>query len=101
MIVYESEAIDEVRRLGSWYRARRPEALERVFARFRETIRRIEENPLGFPLYPGEPDIRRALVPRYPLAIIYLVAQGHVHVIAVAHGRRREGYWRARAKLLP
>ena len=100
MIVYEAEAIEEVRRVGQWYREHRPEALERVFTRFRETVRRIEETPVGFPLYPGEPDIRRALVPRYPLAIVYILLGSEIHIIAVAHGRRRQGYWRERAKRL-
>ena len=101
MIVYEPEAIEEIRHLGDWYRQHRPEAFTRFFARFRETLYRIEEGPASFPLYPGEPDIRRALVPRYPIAIVYVVVRENVHVVAVAHGRRSEGYWRGRAKRLP
>lgn len=40
---------------------------------------------------------RRWLLTRFPFAVVYrLAANGSVRVLAVAHHRRRPGYWQAR-----
>ena len=41
---------------------------------------------------------RRWLLTRFPYAVVYrLAVDGSVRVLAVAHHRRRPGYWRTRA----
>jgi len=44
--------------------------------------------------------IRRALVDRFPYAIIYRVDRESIHVLAVAHLHQRPSYWRHR-KMAP
>jgi hypothetical protein len=44
------------------------------------------------------PDIRRARLQEYPLSIIYRERGGEIQVLAVAHDRRRPGYWTRRAR---
>ena len=39
---------------------------------------------------------RRVLVPRFPYAIVYRRDPDSVVILAVAHQRRRPGYWRGR-----
>ena len=39
---------------------------------------------------------RRALVDRFPYSIVYRHTADAVVIVAVAHGRRRPGYWRRR-----
>ena len=34
--------------------------------------------------------------PRYPFTLVYLLRGDGIEVVAVAHGRRRPGYWRSR-----
>ena len=41
---------------------------------------------------------RRLLVLGFPYAVIYAVEPDVVFVLAVAHTRRRPGYWRGRAR---
>ena len=41
--------------------------------------------------------LRRVLVPGFPYGLIYHPAPDRVFVVAVAHVRRRPGYWRSRA----
>ncbi|MGH8597262.1 MAG: type II toxin-antitoxin system RelE/ParE family toxin [Gammaproteobacteria bacterium] len=41
-------------------------------------------------------NLRRALLNRFPFSLIYASEQGAILVIAVAHQRRRPGYWRRR-----
>jgi toxin ParE1/3/4 len=40
---------------------------------------------------------RRWKLARFPYSIIYLGTE-HVRVIAIAHDRRRPGYWRGRSR---
>lgn len=40
--------------------------------------------------------LRRFLVRRFPYALIYRAASERVLIVAVAHVRRRPGYWRER-----
>ena len=41
--------------------------------------------------------LRRILVPGFPYALIYRPQADRALIVAVAHLRRRPGYWRARA----
>lgn len=40
-----------------------------------------------------DPPIRRALFPRFPYAMIFLITDDVIHVLAVAHQYRAPGYW--------
>lgn len=40
--------------------------------------------------------LRRMLVQRFPYGLLYRVETGRIVVVAVAHVRRRPGYWRRR-----
>jgi plasmid stabilization system protein ParE len=67
--------------------------------RFAQSVERtlalIAEFPLAFAvLY--EPDIRSAKVARFPYRVVYLVVGSTIDVLAVAHAKRRTGYWRDR-----
>lgn len=56
----------------------------------------ICERPMTWPLWPGVGEavgIRRFLLARFPFAVGYLVEGDEVFVLAVAHLRRRPGYW--------
>ena len=44
-----------------------------------------------------EPGLRRFVLDRFPYALIDCVAGDVLYVLAVAHQRRRPGYWRERA----
>jgi plasmid stabilization system protein ParE len=79
----------------------------RAAARFRRTVDhildRIEENPEQFAehgllaVQNGRPlfyVVRRAVLPRtFPYVIFFFVRQGTAIVLAVAHSKRRPGYW--------
>jgi plasmid stabilization system protein ParE len=42
-------------------------------------------------------EIRRFVMARFPFSIVYYVADDVVRIVAVAHGRKKPGYWRSRA----
>lgn len=60
-------------------------------------IERIAEAPLLWPASTYDRRARRYLLSRFPYSIVYVIEDdGHVTVAAVAHGKRRPGYWRRR-----
>jgi plasmid stabilization system protein ParE len=53
----------------------------------------VEKPLIGEPL--GK-NFRRFRLRRFPFALIYRVDGGRLRILAVAHGRRRPGYWSRR-----
>ena len=45
---------------------------------------------------PYEASTRRLLFRRFPFSLIYLADSNSIEIIAVAHQRRKPGYWRHR-----
>ena len=60
------------------------------------TIGRIRQHPQLFPLH-NEGKLRKSTVRRFPYVIFYLELEEHIWIAAVAHQRRRPGYWAYRA----
>lgn len=40
--------------------------------------------------------MRRYVFPRFPFSLVYRLRDHEVEVVAVAHGKRRPGYWQPR-----
>ncbi len=60
----------------------------------------IAERPMTWPARPGIAEalgIRRFLMARFPFAVAYVVEGDEVVILAIAHLRRRPGYWLRRA----
>ena len=60
--------------------------------------------PESAPVYPLDQDdvvVRTAGVARSPYRIVYFVEHETLNVVAMAHGRRRPGYWRDRLPITP
>jgi plasmid stabilization system protein ParE len=90
------EAEVELREAASWYKERDPEVARRFLGEARTVAGAIARRPLRFPvlLEPAmDPPIRRALFPGFPYAMIFLVVDDVIHVLAVAHQHRAPGYW--------
>ncbi len=62
-------------------------------------LRRIRRLPRSAPNWPGlreAAQVRRAIVKRHPYFVVYAILPEQIVVVAVAHMRRRPGYWRDR-----
>ena len=88
------EAIAEARAAREWYEARNAEAAEAFMAELDAAIDRIEETPRQWPPYLAQ--TRRYLLRRFPFFVVFREADDRVRILAVAHARRRPGYWRGR-----
>jgi toxin ParE1/3/4 len=90
----DERARREAREAAEWY-AERGRMLGR---RFRDellaAISYAASHPLSCPPYLH--GTRRVLVKKFPYLVIFLDWQDRVFVAAVAHAKRREGYWKSR-----
>lgn len=87
-------ALDEIRSAVEWYRDRSQGAAAGFVAEIEDAIGLIAERPHRWPA--GRNGTRRFPLRRFPFVVIYRVEEVRVQVVAVAHGRRRPGYWRDR-----
>src|SRR5579864_3059556 len=89
-----SQAWLEIEAADSWYRQHSPdisaEFVEEVFA----AIRSIRDAPTRWPAYLF--GTRRLVLDRFPFSIVYLDSSELVNIVAVAHSKRRPGYWQRR-----
>lgn len=57
-------------------------------------IQAIEESPYTWPILEGE--FRRRLVRRFPFGVLYRIEPDIIIIVAVAHLRKKPGYWKSR-----
>jgi plasmid stabilization system protein ParE len=91
-----SEAVVELAEAAAWYAARRPGLALEFLAEVERILPLIGNSPTSFPRLldlPAELVIRRALLPRFPYAVIFMNLETEVRILAVAHVKRRPGYW--------
>jgi plasmid stabilization system protein ParE len=89
------EAIAEARGAREWYQSRSMDAARGFLAELDAGIDSIRNAPDLYPPYLF--GTRRYLMHRYPYLIVYRVTSAAIQILAVAHTRRRPGYWKARS----
>jgi plasmid stabilization system protein ParE len=90
---FHPAAAQEVESTYGWYAARSPEAAHGFREELRRAIDAVAASPRTWPRYGGR--ARRYVFPRYPFSLVYILRNETVEIVAVAHGRRRPGYWRS------
>jgi plasmid stabilization system protein ParE len=88
-------AAEEAREAARWYAARSPLAAVAFEVEVGRAFDEIAEAPGMWPVHLE--GTRRFLLHRFPYEVVYRVRGEHVLVVAVAHCKRRPGYWRERA----
>ena len=86
----------ELDRSYAWYEERNPAAAERFLDEVLEKARLIAEAPQQWPVTRGT--TRELTLDRFPFTLIYRhrAVEDLVWIVAVAHQRRRPGYWHGR-----
>ncbi len=79
-----------------WYNERLPGLGNDFRAELEAAVGRVMEGPLAWPISQNDPRTRRHPLSRFPYSIVYVVHGDDVTVAAVAHAKRRPGYWRKR-----
>ena len=80
-----------------WYEARRSGLGREFFDAVAATLSRVETNPeIGISIS-ADGQTRRALVARFPYQVVYRLRPGEIVIVAIAHLKRRPGYWKNRS----
>lgn len=87
-------AWEEIDDADNWYRQRNVEASNDFVAEVFDAIKSIRLAPRRWPEYIYK--TRRFVLDRFPYAIIYLDTPELVDIVAVAHSKRKPGYWKRR-----
>ena len=88
---FSARALREIGEAQEWYEFQNPGLGEEFIAAMELQLKRLEQAPL---LYAEIiPRVRRALLPRFPYGLFYVVRGDLVHVLAVLHDARSPNRW--------
>jgi plasmid stabilization system protein ParE len=77
-----------------WYAARSAQTAVRFLRAVDAALAAVAANPERFASV--DELHRQSPVKRFPFRIVYRIAKSHILVVAVAHAKRRPGYWKDR-----
>lgn len=86
-------ALAEGEDAAAWYAERDPRVAARFVEELEAAFALIVEAPGRWPAFF---DTRRVLLPRFPYFVLYRDEPSRILVVAIAHARRRPGYWQGR-----
>lgn len=94
ILEFHPAAERELAEAAIWYE----QAIDGLGGQFSHEVERatkllLERPAIGVDVGYGR---RRLPVRRFPFTIIYAVSPGVLYILAVAHDKRRPGYWRSR-----
>jgi len=88
------EAEEELRDATRFYESRATGLSLDFLSEIEKSIQSIIDSPESWPIIEGK--VRRRLLSRFPFGILYYIDENQVIIIAIAHLRRKPGYWRSR-----
>ncbi|MSV32471.1 MAG: type II toxin-antitoxin system RelE/ParE family toxin [Bryobacterales bacterium] len=91
---FHPDAVEEAEAAVDWYAKRSRRVANRFLLELEGALGAICEAPGRWPFFDGP--ARRILFRRFPYVLIYRACEDRIEVLAVAHGRRRPGYWKNR-----
>jgi toxin ParE1/3/4 len=87
----------ELRAAVHWYRERSPSTAEAFVSAIDAALEAIVERPAAWPLRAGRGEVRAFPLERFPFSVVYRARPSSpIRILAIAHARRRAGYWRDR-----
>ena len=88
---FSSRALHEIGEAQEWYESQSAGLGDEFIAAMELQLKRLEQAPL---LYAEViPHIRRALLPRFPYGLFYVVRGNLIHILAVLHDARNPMRW--------
>ena len=88
---FSTRALREIGEARAWYEIQSAGLGEEFIAAMELQLKRLEQAPLLY--IEVIPKVRRALLPRFPYGLFYIVQENLVHVLAVLHDARNPGRW--------
>src|SRR5882762_2352614 len=93
-VEFHADAAEEVAEARVKYAAQSPRTAARFVAEVSRAIGRIAEGPQRWPRYLRKTRFFR--LRRFPYLVVYRIEADKIMVIALAHVRRKPGYWKRR-----
>ncbi len=91
LVIFDPEARSEFLAATQYYEESQRGLGRRYRLAVESAILHITETPFLYRML--QAPFRRYLLPKFPFSIIYSIEPDHIHIIAVAHNKRRPGYW--------
>jgi len=88
------EALAELKSAVTWYQEKSPSAALNFMEELDQVLDWVIASPSRWPS--AAHGTRKLVMRRYPFAVIYCEKETVIQVLAIAHGRRRPGYWKKR-----
>lgn len=88
------EARDEIEAAYFWYSQRSPDATVGFVTTVNEALDIVTGAPRRWPAYLH--GTRRFILKDFPFSVVYLENPDDITIVAVAHHKRRPGYWKQR-----
>jgi hypothetical protein len=94
---FHSAARAEAEAAARWYDEREPGLGGDFVTEVERVVDEIVRSPETWPRCPEDPRARRLVLSRFPFSVVYVITPQHdVVIAAVAHTKRRPGYWTER-----
>jgi len=91
---FHREASEDFRNAIRWYREHSPKAATEFRRAVSDVFQHIVQAPQRWPEYLY--GTRRFVLHRFPFSIVYLDDPDVLSIVAVAHSKRKPGYWKQR-----
>jgi len=93
-VAFLPEAEQEMLEAARYYESQAAGLGEDYLSEIERAVAAIAKSPKTWPIIEG--NLRRRLVRRFPFGILYCVEPEGIVIIAIAHLRRKPGYWQER-----
>jgi len=93
-VSFHPEAVRELRAAFLWYYDRNPIVAQSFQVETEDAIELVLEDPRRWQKW-GTTE-RKYVYPHFPFNLIYRENSGDVEVLAIAHQKRKPGYWKKR-----
>lgn len=89
-------AVQEAREARDYYLSKSAAAEEAFRKELEHAVAMIREHPGTWPTCVH--DTRRFVLHRFPFSVVYRTVEAASLIVAIAHAKRKPGYWRSRLR---
>lgn len=95
LLKLHSAAQAELDRAADYYEQQRPGLAREFIDEVQRTFRHVQRFPRSGSAF-GLTEYRKCVVQRFPYLIFFRELEDTIWIVAVAHAKRKPGYWRRR-----
>jgi plasmid stabilization system protein ParE len=92
-LILRPAAETELADAAAWYEAKRPGLGDQFLDAVDSALSTIADAPTTWPYWKPPQPYRKYVLARFPYVVFFTVDAEAVTIVAIAHGKRRPGYW--------